>query len=190
MAKWEAKTEHAEKLSAAGPPLDQYTVVTELEEDIYSLLLIALVHGANSPHIKTTENHLFQKHMASILLASCCTALFTLVISMSILAEFMYAAPTVEDNSHCSPLSLFSRAVALVLLMFMIGKEVMDMATYTQMLLLSKGKGMIDRTDGPFDVTIAPDSGSAQSKRAFSLALLVHVLRALSAIFVTISSVA
>ena len=94
--------------------------------------------------------------------------------------------------------SLFSRVVALVLLMFMIGKEAMDIATFQQVLLLSKHKGWIDRTDGPFKTNqkkppeppeSAPDEPLSRTREDLFF-VLIYTVRCLSCLCVTLASVA
>ena len=104
LAKWSTKAEHATSYSKAGPPIEEYSIVTDLEEDVYSLLLLARVQGANSPHIKVSENVVFKKHISAILLTSFATGLFTLIISISILTEFKYSTPSIESGDHCEPI--------------------------------------------------------------------------------------
>ena len=64
----------------------------------------------------------------------------------------------------------------------------MDISTFQQILLLSLGKGRIDRTDGPF--ATKPASSTPYGKIAFSTGIFVGLLRAVSTLFCTFASIA
>ena len=121
-AKYDRIFEHKSQYSQSSTLLEEYTVVTDLEEDIYSLLLLSLVYKSNSPHIKHIENPLFNRHHWAIIATSFFTGFFSLMISATILFDFWTNPPDIGENAHCTTLGLFSRTIALLLLMFMIGK--------------------------------------------------------------------